>query len=94
MYVAESTDAPVVFTIFNWWVFTIEDDIVPDDVILVTCNAFQNLALLPKFKVPLVDGIKLAVCWAIEALSADKLSILAVPSINKSLNSFPVAPKL
>ena len=31
-------------------------------VILVICNLFQNLVLLPKLKVPLVEGKKLDVC--------------------------------
>ena len=42
---------------------------LPEAVILVICNLPQNLALLPKFKVPLVEGKKLDVCCVIAALS-------------------------
>ena len=58
------------------------------------CNFSQNLALFPKLKVPLVEGIKLDVSWPISALSADNVSILAVPFINKSFHSLVDEPKL
>ena len=63
-------------------------------VMLVICNLFQNLLLLPKLRVPLVEGKKLDVCCPIAALSAAKVSIFAVPSINKSFHSLVDEPKL